>query len=230
MMTFFEVSAHPAHTGIRVQSALTMLDNLIASLSLSVLDRNDDRTCRFGSRTVPIVRTSPPVPAPDSPRHVAWSSPASALLTASSIDTAAEQHSLDAQTQSSTAGLVSSSIPSCGCHALTLGQTSRYANDLTPLWLMTPAWSPDASDPEIRKEECRRVVWSAVTLVAGYTSYVASLNAAPQLRLSLMDPSNVSSLSHAGVYDGVVHCNGFSRLCCYSRERLYRRHPPLIKA
>ncbi|KAI0086526.1 hypothetical protein BDY19DRAFT_348662 [Irpex rosettiformis] len=193
MMVFFEVSAHPAHTGIRVHSALTMLDNLILSLSLSILDSNDERTSRFGSRTVPIVETSSPIPVHNSPRNGSWALPASALLTASSTISSSRSPP-NAQTESPTTSLASQSAPPCNCSALTLGQNWRYATDLTPLWLMTPAWHPDASDPEVRKEECRRLVWSAVTLVAGYTSYVASLNVAPQVRLSLMDASNIALL------------------------------------
>ncbi len=227
MIVFFEVSAHPAHNGPRVSSALTVLDNLICSLSMSVLDRNDQRASQFGSRTVPIVSA---VPDHHPPRNGSWSPPVSVLLSAAPSLSPTIRHPLGTRTESPNTSLViSANAPSCVCNALTLGHNWRYANDLTPLWLMTPAWAPDASDPEIRKEECRRVVWSSVTLVAGYTSYVASLNAMPQLRLSLMDASNVCVLSNDCVHNALTRRMGICSLPCYFLEkRSHQRFHPIL--
>jgi hypothetical protein len=194
MIVFFEISAHPAHSEIRVRSALAQLDNLIRSLSMSVLDGNDERTSRFVHQGVPVVSSpTSAVASNNMPVNRAWAPPVSALLSATPSLSPASHHSLGRRTGSPMTNLVSTrSAPSCSCESLTLGHNWAHANDLTPLWLMTPAWNPDACEAEIRKEECRRVVWSAVTLLAGCTSYTAALNAVPSQELSLMDPSNVS--------------------------------------
>lgn len=57
---------------------------------------------------------------------------------------------------------------------------------------MTPAWNKDVSDAEMNKEETRRLVWSCVTLIAGYTSFCSASNPLPTMDLFLMEPSNVS--------------------------------------
>lgn len=176
-----------------------MLDNLIRSLSMSALDRNDQRTSRFGKRTVPTIASPPPSIVNYSPTSGSW---APNLPSASTLSRAVpslsptSHHSLGPRTGSpATNPPTPSNSPTCSCGNLTLGQNWTHARDLTPLWLMTPAWNGDDSDAEARKEECRRVVWSAVTLVAGYTSFVASMNAVPIMDLFLMEPANVSDQS-----------------------------------
>ncbi|KAI0345770.1 hypothetical protein BDW22DRAFT_911768 [Trametopsis cervina] len=196
LIAFFEISAHPLHSPIRVRSALRMLDSLIRSLSMSSLDQADERTSRFGNRSVPVVSAtrSTNVYSPTSGHWNASIPSASALLPAVPGLSSAPHHPLDPRTTSPATQTQSPNAAHCGCGTLTLGTNWTHANELTPLWLMTPAWKTDTSDAEIRRDECRRVVWSAVTLVAGYTSFVAATNAIPSLDLYLMEPSNIALL------------------------------------
>ncbi|KAI0335882.1 hypothetical protein GY45DRAFT_1239777 [Cubamyces sp. BRFM 1775] len=83
---------------------------------------------------------------------------------------------------------------SCSCMSFTLGHTWPVVHEYAPLWDMTPTWQSQWSESEIRKEECRRLVWSSVMLTAGHSSYTA---ASPDLhvqQLFLMDPRNYALL------------------------------------
>jgi len=80
----------------------------------------------------------------------------------------------------------------CSCRVLTLGQVSRSSHEHTPLWTATAAWNPDWTIPEIRKEESRRLCWSALQLAAGHTSHAAAFSA-PPLDYYCIQPSNVGS-------------------------------------
>jgi len=82
----------------------------------------------------------------------------------------------------------------CTCHSYTLGQNSPQAQEATPMWLMTPAWKDDWSDGEIRKEECRRIVWSSMMLAAGHSSYTAASPGFSQIDLFISDPANYAVL------------------------------------
>jgi hypothetical protein len=55
-----------------------------------------------------------------------------------------------------------------------------------------PGWDPNWSAAEIRREESRRLCWSALTLVAAHTADCAAVRGKP-LDLYLIKPSNVGS-------------------------------------
>jgi hypothetical protein len=57
-------------------------------------------------------------------------------------------------------------------------------------WSYAPPWDPSWSPNEVNKEECRRLCWSALTLIAGYTSQSAAFDKEP-LQFHLTDPGNV---------------------------------------
>ena len=64
--------------------------------------------------------------------------------------------------------------------------------EFAPLWDMTPTWQSEWTESDIRKEECRRLVWSSVMLTAGHSSYTAASPDMETQQLFLMDPRNVS--------------------------------------
>ncbi|EKM49512.1 uncharacterized protein PHACADRAFT_265028 [Phanerochaete carnosa HHB-10118-sp] len=173
LIAFFEISAHPLHNAMRVRSALSMLDSLIRSLAMSALDRDDHRVSRFATRSVPTVASAEYAGG----GRDAWD------LRASHAH--APGHALPPQPPARA---------ECACQAYTLGSNWGHAQELTPLWLMTPAWREELSEAEVRKEECRRLVWSAVMMVAGYTSYMAANNVMPTIDLTLMEPANYALL------------------------------------
>ena len=165
---------------MRVRSSLTMLDSLVRSLAMTALDRNEQRVSRFAPRTVPTIASNNEYPAAVAAGHT-WN------LRSTHPHVPGPSHSYP---------VVPPPRPSaqheCICNAYTLGNNWSHAQEHTPLWMMTPAWNEEASDAEVRKEEWRRLIWSAVMMVAGYTSFTAANNLMPTLDLSLMEPSNVS--------------------------------------
>lgn len=150
---------------MRVRSALAVMDSLVRTLAISSLDRNDHRVSMFSARSVPTVSSPSSSSSPMNP----WQGGHQAMSGAH----------------------VSAPQDECACSAYTLGNNWAQAREYTPLWLMTPAWNKDSSDAETRKEESRRLVWSCVTLIAGYTSYTSASNPLPTMDLFLMEPANV---------------------------------------
>ncbi|CDO71478.1 hypothetical protein BN946_scf184909.g72 [Trametes cinnabarina] len=84
--------------------------------------------------------------------------------------------------------------PTCSCMAFTLGHTWPMVHEFAPLWDMTPTWQSHWTESEIRKEECRRLVWSSVMLTAGHSSYTAASPDLEVQQLFLMDPRNYALL------------------------------------
>ncbi|KAI0632142.1 hypothetical protein C8Q77DRAFT_1060620 [Trametes polyzona] len=82
----------------------------------------------------------------------------------------------------------------CSCKTFTLGHTWPMVREFAPLWDMTPTWQSEWTESEIRKEECRRLVWSCVVLTAGHSSYTAASSAMEVQQLFLMDPRNYALL------------------------------------
>lgn len=162
-----------------------MLDNLVRSLALAGLDQNDGRVSRFAARSVPTVSVSHGIDYPPAATGHAWDVRAHVPVSPHSYVPPPPPPPLSHTPQTG----------ECACHAYTLGSNWSGAQEHTPLWLMTPAWDQEAADATVRKEECRRLVWSSVMMVAGYTSFTAANSLAPPLELSLMDPSNVSALT-----------------------------------
>ena len=60
-----------------------------------------------------------------------------------------------------------------------------------PYSQIIPPWNPSWSEAEIRKEECRRLCWVALALVANYTLQCSAFRVEP-MRFFLSDPANVS--------------------------------------
>ncbi|EJU02979.1 hypothetical protein DACRYDRAFT_77804 [Dacryopinax primogenitus] len=58
----------------------------------------------------------------------------------------------------------------CSCMRVSLIAYSERAANITPLWAATPAWDPDWTELEIRREEARRLVWNSLNLMSGHTS------------------------------------------------------------
>ncbi|KIJ54399.1 hypothetical protein M422DRAFT_222008 [Sphaerobolus stellatus SS14] len=81
----------------------------------------------------------------------------------------------------------------CSCRSLTLGSVSRSSHEHTPLWTATAAWNPDWNIAEIRKEESRRLCWSALQLAAGHTSHAAAFSTA-SFDYYCIQPSNYALL------------------------------------
>lgn len=174
VLAMFEISAHPAQSAARAMSALSLLDSLIHSLSLTLLDADDADTSIFSSHSVPTV-----------PQKATWAYDAY-------------------QTSSNLSGIVDgstryvSTIPTvnvgCGCKALTLESNWALTDEHTPLWGPTPSWSATWTTGELRKESCRRLCWSSMALAAGHVSYMSANRVKPP-ELFISNPANVRRLT-----------------------------------
>lgn len=91
--------------------------------------------------------------------------------------------------------LVDATIPEsrCPCDELSLGSQWPEAHKQVPFWVSTPMWNREWTEGEIKKEECRRVHWSALMLVSGQTSFADAVNWKLQ-DLFILEPSNVSAI------------------------------------
>ncbi|KAF8742621.1 hypothetical protein AX14_003252 [Amanita brunnescens Koide BX004] len=173
VLAMFEISAHPAQSAARAMSALSLLDSLIHSLSLTLLDADDADTSIFSSHSVPTV-----------PQKATWAYDAY-------------------QTSSNLSGIVDgstryvSTIPTvnvgCGCKALTLESNWALTDEHTPLWGPTPSWSATWTTGELRKESCRRLCWSSMALAAGHVSYMSANRVKPP-ELFISNPANYALL------------------------------------
>ena len=146
---------------------MLMLDSLIRTLSLTSIDKDDPTVSTFAPHSVPAIPSFA-----DTQEHSPW-------------DPTIPPNSSHLQTDSSS--------KHCDCVVFTLGHNSPAAQQVTPLWLTTPAWKEGWVDAEIRKEECRRVVWSSMILAAGHSSYTTACSGFSQMDLSINDPSSVST-------------------------------------
>ncbi|KAF9519604.1 hypothetical protein BS47DRAFT_1312196 [Hydnum rufescens UP504] len=63
----------------------------------------------------------------------------------------------------------------CSCSDFQLSTMSPSSLKLSPLWATGPGWGAEWDDVETRREEQRRVVWSALPLTSLYMSYYGSL-------------------------------------------------------
>jgi hypothetical protein len=81
----------------------------------------------------------------------------------------------------------------CACHALSIMRTTTHGQ-LTPFWVSSAGWDPNWNEAEIRREESRRLVWSALTLAAGFTAHDAAFAKDPT-ELHIIDAANVGLLS-----------------------------------
>lgn len=191
-----------------------LLDSLLRTMKLLTLDEGDPRVSIFSSnvpvvsadssrmlppssvsnpsvakplrlpvdyRTLPVQWPSsetltPPIHRPEFSSNAALVSPP--LVSPSSYSYPAEHSSVI--------------IPSCNCRTFTLGHTWPMVREFAPLWDMTPTWQSEWTESDIRKEECRRLVWSSVMLSAGHSSYTAASSDIQTQQLFLMDPRNVS--------------------------------------
>ncbi|EPQ56860.1 hypothetical protein GLOTRDRAFT_137358 [Gloeophyllum trabeum ATCC 11539] len=92
----------------------------------------------------------------------------------------------------------------CSCRPLLEEEQLAYT------WSSTPAWDPAWTDSEIRREECRRLCWSALGLVSDYVAQCALTQEKPP-NLFLADPSNYKLLFPGEMLSrSLAHHNGQS--------------------
>jgi hypothetical protein len=190
-----------------VRGSLHLLDAILRTLALPRLDAGNPQASAYEPRAVPTVSTSPAprssnvfdmYPAAGGSHAVPRGSYASAYSASAvpppsyAIASTSRQH----QHQFHPAPRVP-----CGCEALTIGGVDPSAREVTPAWTNQPAWQDEWNEGEVRRECCRRLAWSSLTLIAGYTTYAAAAGHEP-LDCWAIDPANVRRCCpHPPVYD-----------------------------
>ncbi|PPQ66262.1 hypothetical protein CVT24_007280 [Panaeolus cyanescens] len=172
LLALFEVCAHPRHSSERSTSSMVMLDSLIRSLSLTLVDADDPNTNMFPPGSVPVVGLTSREP---------WV-PEQSPVRISSVHAFSHQSPLAPTYERN-----------CSCHTFTLKEHWPSADEHAPLWGPTPAWDDTWTPGEIRKESCRRLCWSAMILAAGHISYTSS-HRSQSLDLFISDPANYALL------------------------------------
>ncbi|KAI0775649.1 hypothetical protein BD413DRAFT_491464 [Trametes elegans] len=199
LILYFELNAHPAATWDRMQSAILLLDSLVRLFSLTSLDADCQRvgatsfplTAPNNCYTNPSAATSgvyagqphagtglPPHPSGQTPypppnphafgtlhhthnavviNPVTLPSfiPATAINSASTTD--GSPHGERA----------------CDCARFSLGRNWPSVRDFAPSWSTTLMWPLGMTEAEFRKEECRRLVWGCVAMIANLNAYAS---------------------------------------------------------
>ncbi|KDR82669.1 hypothetical protein GALMADRAFT_275797 [Galerina marginata CBS 339.88] len=167
LLALFEICAHPRHSSQRSTSSMVMLDSIIRSLSLTLVDADDPNATMFPPGSVPAV---------DPEKHRAAGFP----------NERGPYHLHVSPTHRTNES-------GCSCHIFTLGEHWSPTAEHAPLWGSTPAWNNSWTEGEIRKESCRRLCWSSMILAAGHISYTTAYRS-EGLDLFIADPANYALL------------------------------------
>ncbi|KAI0330797.1 hypothetical protein GY45DRAFT_1323136 [Cubamyces sp. BRFM 1775] len=159
MLAYYEIQVHPYQTWERNRSSFLLLDSLIRMFSLTTLDADlpGSRFSLFALQN----NTAPIVSSPFDVREAAD------LVSGGSASISPP----DPLSHRSTGA---HSDAGCSCAQFTLRQQWPVVLEVAPLWEATTMWPSQFTEGELRKEECRRLVWSSVMLAAGHNSYTSA--------------------------------------------------------
>jgi hypothetical protein len=175
LLAMFEICAHPRHSSERAASAMMVLDAIIRSMSLTLVDADDPKTSIFTPGAVPAV--------PESTQGDSWDSENTL------VDFEPGMRSNLFHNRHSQSPVERPSKAGCCCQLMTLKGSWPQSSEHVPLWASTPSWS-SSTEGEIRKESCRRLCWSSLMLASGHASYTTA-NRSSALNLFISDPANV---------------------------------------
>ena len=225
LFAVFEIQAHPLRSDTRMNAAFNLLDALIRSLALTTLDAADPRASTFAPGAVPIVPASPigdgyeaippfgvtPLPHLQAPPNPWYVPSKRGLYTMEDVHAGGVRH--------------------CGCGMYSLGYSWPRSLELVPTWTVMPAWpvdiGADVDEGAIQKEECRRLVWGALTLAASHNSVMVAGTDKEHQALWIKDAANVRA--HIGSFGArALTADVGSTHCCSpgkrSRAGLVCRH------
>ncbi|KAG9028559.1 hypothetical protein FRB95_006340 [Tulasnella sp. JGI-2019a] len=208
ILVLYEISAHPNWTSYRMQSAMSLLDNVIRALGLTSLDTMDPHVPTFTPNAIPTFgrpslngaryqvapfvrspmldhRPTPP-PIPPSFNTALIKDPAKALPTPfHNLQSPVDQPYFQRRHGSG-------DVSTCPCQSLSLARSPEVLQ-CTPTWHSMPRWAPNATWADIRKEEGRRLIWSALVML-GQDAAVRQAAGMSQLDLYVSKPENFAVL------------------------------------
>lgn len=192
------MQGHPEHKQSRLWSSILLLDSLIRLLALTTLDadRPDSQYAIFGTYVSNMAQFS--LTASPNAMHVM-----------NCMNTAP--------------GFLGNTKSSCDCDRYTLKRQWPAVSEIAPSWESTTLWPQVISEGELKKEECRRLVWSSVMLTAAYNSCIAADTQVDTGDLFIKDYENVCALLSAyakkkqltmSLSHSSMRCSSLERLCC----------------
>ncbi|KAL7279744.1 hypothetical protein ACG7TL_006151 [Trametes sanguinea] len=205
LIVYFEMQVHPLKSVERDRSSLLLLDSLIRLFSLTTLDLDLQRA----QPTVPIVNASATSYYPTAlgssdsqsfnPYRYSGTGDSSAfgITPTPMVDTNASSTLLHTPStvphipDNLTIGPSTSPLVShCNCTELAITQDWPTVQEVAPSWGGTIKWPKGMSEAELRKEECRRLVWATVTLTATLNTYTSVIGDDGVTPLSIKNPRN----------------------------------------
>ncbi|KAG8999349.1 hypothetical protein FRB94_006212 [Tulasnella sp. JGI-2019a] len=207
ILVLYEISAHPNCTSYRTQSVMTLLDNVIRALGLTSIDATDPRANMFVHGIVPTLKRPPQNGArhqaaalvynpimdhPQTPPSISPSFNTTSKYQAPTLPTMFNNLQSPIDQPHLRPDHESENVSSCPCEYLSLARNPDVLR-CTPTWGSIPRWAPNATWAEIRKEEGRRLVWSALVML-GQDAAVRQASGMPQLDLYVSKPENIALL------------------------------------
>ena len=167
-MACFEFQGHPERSWTRRRSAMVLLDSIIRLMALNSIDAGVPETQYSIFQTYAQMYSTGGVPA----------------------NTMRRTGSNDA---GSTRSSASGATRGCECEYYIQQQWPSIA-EIAPLSGVTTMWPLNMSEADIRKEECRRTVWSSVILCASHYCFTGDRPREP-VDLSIADYRSVRVFS-----------------------------------
>ncbi|PIL35204.1 transcription factor [Ganoderma sinense ZZ0214-1] len=182
-ITYFEMQGHAQQQSYRCEGSIQLLDSLIRLLSLTTLDadRLEAHYSIFATSSSNIVGQS------------MFNDPAGAHADAHPPAPSERNRALE-NVVIPKPGASIEGPAQCDCLKYTLKEQWPTVSEVAPLWEMTTMWPNGLMEGEIRKEECRRLVWSSVMLSAGQNAYAAADGELDRTELFIKDYRNLAIL------------------------------------
>ncbi|KAI8971145.1 hypothetical protein BD414DRAFT_501078 [Trametes punicea] len=200
-IVYFEMQVHPLRSIERKRSSLLLLDSLMRLFSLTTLDadlrKSHSSTLLLTTSTVglPTAMEASVPHFDDSLKHTSFGFDPilgrNTFLTTNIPSSARTPPCEPLIPDNITLGPSIAPLASrCNCAELTMSHNWPSVQELAPAWSATIAWPTSVSEGEMSKEECRRLVWATVILIATLNTYTCVFEDAQGTRLSIKDPRN----------------------------------------
>ncbi|EJF65111.1 hypothetical protein DICSQDRAFT_132648 [Dichomitus squalens LYAD-421 SS1] len=213
MIVFFEMQSHPQQSLERSQSSLLLLDSLFRLFGLTRIDENLKPRGHSPYGTIQPQGYNPAAYMGGTVQSLPTASygtpgTSNVPLQAQASDFMPLPNTIPGLADGMSMGSVPrwdehdhSSPPShragCSCVAVSLGKHWPSVHKLAPSWAGTMMWPEGLTEAEFRREECRRLVWSSVMVIANlhaYTAAVPDVMIGGHAKLIVREPENFSLL------------------------------------
>ncbi|RPD63893.1 hypothetical protein L227DRAFT_572339 [Lentinus tigrinus ALCF2SS1-6] len=190
LIVFFEMQSHPLQSIHRSHSAILLLDSLMRLFSLSTVDEGiKPRGLSPFTNLRPTVTYSGFNPAaqlgfishisPDNysaqlqmPAGPSIGDTITASLSSTSTNRASTSSSASSPASSDYSH--ASGQRGCNCLAISLGTAWPPVHNIAPGFASTIMWPEGMAEADFKREECRRLVWACVMVVANLHAYIAA--------------------------------------------------------